>query len=369
MNFDNQVKSVNWGGGQTPCEGGCEMKMNWWKRGVGFLPVLVLLLGMVTASSAMAGQGSFLYVFNMGSEDVTVIDTSLNQVLGSKSLGVKVKWLSNEQPFFDGKLIWTYTVRKDKSEATKKVDVLAIDPATMQVVRKVEVGKGPAHSVAVIPGKPLAIVNVAGDDVLAYVDSRSMEVIDRIPVGKFPCDLDLSPDARWAYFPERDQDTVAMIDVATKQVVKRVSFPKGTKPHMLRVSPDGKYIWVQTAKGNTNEVLDAQTLEILNAQPTGKVPLTNAWTPDGRLVYITHAKDNVVLVMEAAPPFRQLKRIEVGPSPRNIAFRPDGRYAYVTVSGLNAVAVIDTATLKVETMLPVGRQPSALITLDIRPEL
>ena len=27
-----------------------------------------------------------------------------------------------------------------------------------------------------------------------------------------------------------------------------------------------------------------------------------------------------MLVMEAAPPFRQVERIEVGPSPRNIAF-------------------------------------------------
>lgn len=338
----------------------------------GTIPVLAGLLCLLTQTSAVAGQRSFLYVFNMGSKDVTVIDTSSNQVLGTKSIGVTIKWLSNEQPFFDGKLIWTYTVRAAKrpdGQSRKKVDVLAIDPITLQVVGKVEAGNGPAHSVAIIPDEPLAMVNVAGDDVLAYVDPRSMRVIDRIPVGKFPCDIDLSPDGKWAYFPERDQDTVAVIDVAAKKILKRVSHPKGSKPHMLRVSPDGKYVWVQSAKGNTNEILDAQTLAVVNVQPTGKVPVTNAWTPDGRLVYITHAKDNFVLVMEASPPFRQLKRIEVGPSPRNIAFRSDGRYAYVTVLGLNAVAVIDTATLQVKTMLPAGRQPSGLIVMDIQPKL
>jgi YVTN family beta-propeller protein len=158
-------------------------------------------------------------------------------------------------------------------------------------------------------------------------------------------------------------------DVAARQVTRRVNFTKGSKPHMLRASPDGKYVWVQNARTDTNEILDGQTLQVLNAQPVGKVPTTNAWTPDGRHSYLLHAGDNHLIIMEAQPPFRQLKRIEVGPGPGNVSFRPDGKYAYVTVGGLNAVAVIDTAAMAVHTMLPAGRTPSGIVLLTVRPRL
>jgi hypothetical protein len=35
-------------------------------------------------------------------------------------------------------------------------------------------------------------------------------------------------------------------------------------------------VWVQNARTDTNEILDSQSLQVLNAQPVGKVPTTNA---------------------------------------------------------------------------------------------
>ena len=70
--------------------------------------------------------------------------------------------------------------------------------------------------------------------------------------------------------------------MASRRLVKTVSFPARSKPHMLRVSPDGKEVWVQTAEANTNVVLDASDLAVLSTEPTGKQPVTNAWTRDRR---------------------------------------------------------------------------------------
>ncbi len=329
------------------------------------LTALLLSAGALAVPFPAAAQagGPYLFVFNMGSEDVTVIDTATNQVLGTRPVGFKVKWLADDMQSFDGKVVWTYGLRADK------VDVIAFDPVALRVVRRQEVGRGPAHSVVLTPDKKQVIMNVAGDDVLVYIDPATAQVTHRVPVGKFPCDLHLSPDGRRGYFPEREQDTVSAFDVLSRQLLKRVNFAKGSKPHMLRVSPDGKYVWVQDSQTDTNEILDAQTLQVLNVQPVGKVPATNAWTPDGRYSYLLHEHDNQVIVMEAEPPWRQVKRIEVGPGPGNVSFRPDGKYAYVTVSELNAVAVIDTATMTVETMLPAGRAPFGIVLLPVRPWL
>ena len=50
--------------------------------------------------------------------------------------------------------------------------------------------------------------------------------------------LHFTPDGRFGFTPERDQDTVSRIDLATRRVVQTVEFPAGSKPYMLRVSPD-----------------------------------------------------------------------------------------------------------------------------------
>lgn len=343
------------------------------KKGTLFIMAVLLsvAIGVIPMFAAGPAGGPYLFVFNMGSDDVTIIDSATNQVLGTRPAGFKVKWVADEMQSFDGTLLWTYGLRTEKvgGDEVLKVDVIAFDPVALRVVKRQEVGRGPAHSVVLTRDRKQVMMNVAGDDLIVYVDPATAQVTQRVAVGKFPCDLHLSSDGQVAYFPERDQDTVTSLDVASRQVLKRVDFAKGSRPHMLRVSPDGTYVWVQDAHSNMNEILDARTLQVLNVQPVGKHPTTNAWTPDGRYSFVLHEGDNFILVMEAHPPFKQLKRIEVGPGPGNISFRPDGKYAYVTVSGLNAVAVIDMIAMRVETMLPAGRIPFGMVLLNVQPRL
>ena len=61
-----------------------------------------------------------------------------------------------------------------------------------------------------------------------------------------------------------------MLDTETLKVSRRVEFPEGSRPWMLRASPDGKEVWVQTASG-TNVVLDSRTLETLHTEELGPV--------------------------------------------------------------------------------------------------
>jgi len=152
-----------------------------------------------------------------------------------------------------------------------------------------------------------------------------------------------------------------MFDTQTLKIVRRAEFPQGSKPWMLRVSPSGKEVWVQTA-GGTNNVLDSRTLEFKDTRTLGRSPVTNAWSPDGRYSLVTHADDTWVAVMDARS-YKLVKRIDVGQGGANIAFRPDGRYAYVAVSGANSVAVIDMAELELIKHLQAGSQPMGLIIL------
>jgi YVTN family beta-propeller protein len=146
----------------------------------------------------------------------------------------------------------------------------------------------------------------------------------------------------------------------SRKLVKTVSFPARSKPHMLRVSPDGKEVWVQTAEANTNVVLGADDLSVLSTEPTGNSPVTNAWTPDRRYSIITNSKDIVAQVFDAKR-FKEVKRLTIGQGGTNIGFSKDGKTAFIAVTGANSVAVIDVQKLTVESQIKAGREPQGLI--------
>jgi DNA-binding beta-propeller fold protein YncE len=121
------------------------------------------------------------YVFNAKSQDVTIFDPLTRQVLATKPLGVVVRWLSNEQRFWDGRHIWTYDFPDDTVRA------IAVDPRSISVARTLATGgTGPAHSLMLTPDRKTAWLNVAGGDYLAVLDLESGEVEAEIPTGKFP---------------------------------------------------------------------------------------------------------------------------------------------------------------------------------------
>jgi len=148
--------------------------------------------------------------------------------------------------------------------------------------------------------------------------------------------------------------------MASRKLVKTVSFPARSKPHMLRVSPDGKEVWVQTVGASTNVVLDAADLSVLSTEATGKGPVTNAWTPDRRYSIITNGQDTIAQIVDART-FKELKRLTIGPGGANIGFSKDGKTAFIAVTGANAVAVVDTDTLNLVSHIKAGRAPQGLI--------
>src|SRR5438105_3280048 len=311
--------------------------------------------GQPTAVSA--ANAETVYVFNVGSKDVTLIDALARQTRETRPLGASVRWLSNEQSYWDGQLVWTYDFPDNKLQA------IGIDPREVAVSRTIpELGAGPGHSLMLMPDKKTAAINVAGDNVIAVIDVASGQIVRKVPTGKFPCDLHFTPDGRFAYTPERDQDTVSMFDTRTWELVKTVNFPQGSKPFMLRVSPDGKEVWVQTSQMNVNTVLSSEDLSTLTTMQTGKGPVTNAWTPDGRYSLVANEGDTFASVFDAKT-YKEVARLMIGQGGTNMGFTRDGSTGFMAVTGANSVAVIDMGKLSVVTQLKAGTQPQGLIVV------
>ena len=129
----------------------------------------------------MTGGRPVGLAFNTGSQDVTIFDPVSRQGLGSRPLGATVRWLSNEQRFWDGRYVWTFDY------PDQRVQVLGIDPATVSVARTLPTGgEGPAHSLMLTPDLKTAWVNLAGEDMLVALDLSSGQVAAQVKTGKFP---------------------------------------------------------------------------------------------------------------------------------------------------------------------------------------
>ena len=134
----------------------------------------------VGAASGADANGRGI-VFNTASKDVTLFDPDTNRVTGNRPTSAVVRWLSNEQHYFDGAHIWTY----DYPEG--EVQAIAIDPETFKVTKQVPVGGvGPGHSFVLTPDNKRGFVNCAGSDFLAIVDPVAGEVIGRVETGAYP---------------------------------------------------------------------------------------------------------------------------------------------------------------------------------------
>ncbi len=121
------------------------------------------------------------YIFNATSRDVTLFDPATREVLATKPLGAVVRWLSNEQRFWDGSHVWTYDFPDDEVQA------IAVDPRAVTVARVLPTGgKGPAHSLMLTPDRKTAWVNVAGEDSLIALDLGTGEIAAEVKTGAFP---------------------------------------------------------------------------------------------------------------------------------------------------------------------------------------
>jgi YVTN family beta-propeller protein len=141
--------------------------------------------GSAPAQSSTVADGAedreTVYVFNVGSKDVTLIDVANRQVRETRPLGASVRWLSNEQTYWDGARIWTYDFPNDQVQA------IAIEPRQVAITKTIGgLGKGPGHSLVVLPDKKKAAVNVAGDNLIAFLDLEHGSLDSTLQTGAFP---------------------------------------------------------------------------------------------------------------------------------------------------------------------------------------
>jgi len=113
--------------------------------------------------------------------------------------------------------------------------------------------------------------------------------------------------------------------------------PVGRMPHQLSVSPDGKFVAVNNRMANTTSIIDPIAMKEIVRLPVGKQPHGIIWSPDAKTLFVAHEKDSYIARFEAGT-WKSLPPLMVG-VPQHVlsmsAARPNELWYTVTNSSEN----------------------------------
>jgi DNA-binding beta-propeller fold protein YncE len=210
-------------------------------------------------------------------------------------------------------------------------------------------------------GAGVLVIAYNGEGRAALVDADSYRILTTLPTGPGPHEIRVSRDGRYAYVaisgggPDGARgNSVTVLDLKRRRVKANLDLGSYTSPHDVRVSRDGRRIWVVCAPAQTVLELDSGSGKILKTYKTNQA---GSWfleiTPDERKIYTPNLEGKSVSVIDRASGATKVIPFEA--EVYGIDITPDGREVWVSGPGL---AVIDTARDEVIARLKTA-EPSA----------
>ncbi len=188
---------------------------------------------------------------------------------------------------------------------------------------------------------PVFVLNSLDADV-SVIDPVSWRELRRIPTGKEPHHLYLTPDEKSLIVANAQADSLTFIDPRTAEVQRTV---RGVvDPYHLRFSPDMK--WFVTAGNRLHHVdvykWDGRDLALVRRIPTGKTP-SHIWIDSRSTTAYVTMQDSDELVAIDLPRQEVRWRIKTGPMPADVYLTADDRTALVGLTGSDSVEVFDVS--------------------------
>ena len=200
-----------------------------------------------------------------------------------------------------------------------RVDIYAANGADLKLAKTITVGKTPSH-IAFTADSKLAFVTMQDSNDLAVIDLVNQTLLWKIPTGPAPAGLWMTPGDQYLLVGITGADYVQVIDWRNRREVKKIITGKGA--HNFRPQGDRKHVFVTNRIASTISLLNMQTLEKvgeITGLPAG--PDDMELTPDGKQLWVSFRFARKAGVIDV-PSMKLVSVIPVGKSPHGIFFHP-----------------------------------------------
>ncbi|MCE2657672.1 MAG: YncE family protein [Rubrivivax sp.] len=238
---------------------------------------------------------------------------------------------------------------------SQDANVSVIDPTTWAERQRIPTGKEP-HHLYLTPDEKSVIVANAASNSLTFIDPATAQVQRTIPAIADPYHLRFSPDMKWfvtAANRLHHIDIYRWTPSAAQPLAlaKRIEAPR--TPSHLAIDTRSSVVYASLQDSNELIAIDLATQAVRWKVSTGKMPADVFLTRDDKHLLVGLTADKVVEVYDvsgAAP--RLVKRLETGNGAHAFRSRGDGRHVFVSNRVANSISMIDLTDFTVAAQLP-----------------
>ena len=231
-----------------------------------------------------------------------------------------------------------------------------VDPVARKEVRRIPTGKEPHHLYLTPDEKSLVVAN-AGANSLTFVDPGNGDVQRVLNDIVDPYHLRFSPDMKWFVTAANRLNHVDLYhwqpaDTARPlKLVKRIEAPK--TPSHLAIDTKSTVVYASLQDSDELLAVDLATQAIRWKVKTGKLPADIYLTPDDRTLLVGLTGDRVVEVYDVSvSPPKLVKRLPTGEGAHAFRSMGDRKHVFVSNRVANTISQIDHTTLTVVAELP-----------------
>jgi len=314
-------------------------------------------------SAAVSGALARVYVPNVKSNDVYVIDPATFKVVDRFKVGVNPQHVV---PSWDLRTLWVANNAEGRTDGA----LTPIDPTTGKPGAAKSVDD--PYNMYFTPDGGSAIVVAEALKRLDFRHPQTMVLQSSLPTPQ--CDginhADFAIDGSYAIFTCEFQGGLVKIDPVNRKVLGHLKLSKGGMPQDIRVSPDGKLFYVADMKADGVFIVNGETFAEIGFIATGVGTHGLYPSRDGKKLYITNrgsnqmhgpprGKGSVSVLDFATRKIEATWPIPGGGSPDMGNVSADGKLLWVSGRYDNVVYAIDTTTGAVKT-IRVGKEPHGL---------
>jgi PQQ-dependent catabolism-associated beta-propeller protein len=210
-------------------------------------------------------------------------------------------------------------------------------------------------------GKTVYIAN-EDDSMLSMLDFETGKPVGRIAVGIEPEGVAISSDESIGVVVSESSSMAHFFDPRTQKLTANVLVD--TRPRVVVFSPDEKQVWVSSEVGGTVAVINAATKEVERKISFAVPGVRREYIqPEGirfvkelGVTFVALGRANHVAVIDTNT-YQVKGYIEVGHRVWQLGLSPDKHTLYAVNGLTNNVSVIDVATQAVRQSVPVGKLP------------
>jgi YVTN family beta-propeller protein len=149
-------------------------------------------------------------------------------------------------------------------------ELIAIDLASQEIVWRMPIGKMPA-GVWMTPGDKHLLIGLTGSDLVQVVDWKQQKIIKEIKTGKGAHNFRPLGDKRHIFLTNRVDSTISIIDMEKLEKVADIKgLPSG--PDCMDITADGKELWVTFRFAKKVGIIDIASRKLVATIPVGKSP-------------------------------------------------------------------------------------------------